>query len=368
MKLVCTKCHTVCAVPEQTVFGQELKRLCRHCGESLVVSGEREPEHRVGNAYDDNSGFINIRAVLESSTYAERPRGRPEEEEPVMVTTGSKAWTGDFPAYGSPALLKSLLDKRKPDKSLVLALSGAVAILSATAVAAALILKSGEQPQSVTVAAVVAPAIPPKLTTQPVAPKSGPIQEGTRQTTESVSKTDPAVGVAPDKPAKIDSPTIRYREIKNRKPRSPRADSPKNLRKRAVTPASKVAQSAPSKDKKSNDDLLDLIMQGQGKPTNVAKVKTPSAPAARSTLPEKPSREQVLRALRSVQPALKNCARGKKQVVTSDIVVANTGQIKSVRMSPVTGPAASCMAREVKKARFPQFSSPSFSVKFPFQL
>jgi hypothetical protein len=52
----------------------------------------------------------------------------------------------------------------------------------------------------------------------------------------------------------------------------------------------------------------------------------------------------------------------------ADIVVGSSGRVKSVRVSKVGGPVASCIARAVRRARFPKFADRTFSVKFPFKL
>jgi hypothetical protein len=384
MKLVCTKCHTVYSVAEQKVFGGELQRLCKHCGEPIAIPEEQESQPSAGNASADNSGFINIRAVLESCNYSDKTAAQTEVEEPSRSTTGPQTWTDTSATLGSPKLLNWMFEKGKIDKSVILALCGAVAVLSAATVAMALILQSGEQLQSVAKAALVAPAIGKKPatqppTTQPTEPKSGLKREEVRRAIESLSKSDQAAGEAPKKAVKRDNPPIRLRELKNSNPGSRSVDLPRNTPKRAVASAlkaqnsapskskeSKVQKSAASKNKESIDDILALAVQGKAKKEQ--KEQTPSAAAPSSKLPAKPSREDVLRALRTVQPAVKKCARGKGQVATADITVASTGRVKSVRMNSVSAPVASCMAREVQKARFPKFSSPIFSVRFPFQL
>jgi hypothetical protein len=98
------------------------------------------------------------------------------------------------------------------------------------------------------------------------------------------------------------------------------------------------------------------------------KTSKPAEPAG-PKLPTKPSRDDVLRSLRRVQPAVQDCAKGQSGgVAMADIVVANSGRVKNVRVTKVQGAVAGCIARAVRKARFPKFSSKEFSVSFPFRL
>lgn len=82
-----------------------------------------------------------------------------------------------------------------------------------------------------------------------------------------------------------------------------------------------------------------------------------------------PSRAEVTRALRAIQPAVSGCANGRTGVVTVNITVASSGR---VRNAVVQGEFAgtrqgSCVARAVRSARFPAFEQDSFSIRYPFR-
>jgi outer membrane biosynthesis protein TonB len=83
-----------------------------------------------------------------------------------------------------------------------------------------------------------------------------------------------------------------------------------------------------------------------------------------------PSREDVQTALRAVQPYVSACRGARGGTVRVNITVASSGR---VRNAVVVGDFAgtregSCVARAVRRARFPEFRRESFSVQYPFQL
>jgi hypothetical protein len=135
------------------------------------------------------------------------------------------------------------------------------------------------------------------------------------------------------------------------------------------TPAEEKTAAKPSNDDRSMESLLDNAVTG--KPlSGAAESETAAAPAAKPAreLPKKPSRDQVLDSLRRVQKKVSACAGGKKGMAMAAIKVASDGRVKSVKVSNVEEPAASCIEGAVKQAKFPEFSDPEFSINFPFQL
>jgi hypothetical protein len=84
-----------------------------------------------------------------------------------------------------------------------------------------------------------------------------------------------------------------------------------------------------------------------------------------------PSRDEVVAALRAVQPQVSACRAARGGVVEVDITVS--GSSGRVRNALVVGEFSgtregSCVARAARNARFPTFSRESFHVRFPFQL
>ncbi|HJK95748.1 MAG TPA: hypothetical protein RMF84_00930 [Polyangiaceae bacterium LLY-WYZ-14_1] len=95
-----------------------------------------------------------------------------------------------------------------------------------------------------------------------------------------------------------------------------------------------------------------------------------SAAAASGPLPDKPSRNDVLQALQSVQPAIRGCRESRGGVAQVRITVASSGRVRNAVVQGVFAgtPEGSCVARTVRRARFPRFSDPSFTVTYPFRL
>ena len=96
-----------------------------------------------------------------------------------------------------------------------------------------------------------------------------------------------------------------------------------------------------------------------------------AAVAAPTDLPEAPTREQVAAGFDALLPDLQQCAAGKFGVVIIDATLAGTGRIAHALIDgPLFKgtPEGSCMARAVRKARFPQFSQATLKVRYPVKL
>jgi hypothetical protein len=112
----------------------------------------------------------------------------------------------------------------------------------------------------------------------------------------------------------------------------------------------------------SIDDLLDRALGG-----------SPAQPVVTPTesLPETPTRHQVLTTLRSLEGEVRMCAEGADGVVSTRLVVdGDTGRVTSATVSgDFAGTAiGSCAARVVRTARFPRFSRERFEIAFPYSL
>jgi hypothetical protein len=102
-----------------------------------------------------------------------------------------------------------------------------------------------------------------------------------------------------------------------------------------------------------------------------AERSTRSRRAARSAEPsiEKPSRAQVIAAMTRVQPAVRACLPGGHGMVTADIsILGRTGHVTTAQISGQIGKVGSCVARAVRKARFPTFKAESITVRYPMAL
>jgi predicted Zn finger-like uncharacterized protein len=134
----------------------------------------------------------------------------------------------------------------------------------------------------------------------------------------------------------------------------------------------------PSSKNRSIDDLLSGADKGTGATKPAAPAPAPAAaPAAAastnaeaSDLPASPSRDETLAAMRGVESAVRACTVGQNITGTAEaeiVVAGNTGRITSANVTGITGNVGSCIARAVRNARFPHFTKPTFSIKYPYR-
>jgi hypothetical protein len=102
------------------------------------------------------------------------------------------------------------------------------------------------------------------------------------------------------------------------------------------------------------------------------KAKGGRAPApAPAAVPLAPSRDDVVKAMGTLVPAIRGCAQGQSGLAPMTIVVKNDGHVESAALSggPFQGTASGgCMEGVVRRARFPRFQQASFRVQFPFAI
>lgn len=90
---------------------------------------------------------------------------------------------------------------------------------------------------------------------------------------------------------------------------------------------------------------------------------SPPAPA----LPSELSRDQVMAAMRKITPAVSECFGNTHGKATASFsVVGKTGHVIGARVTGQTGKVGSCIARVVRRARFPKFAGPRLKVSYPF--
>jgi hypothetical protein len=102
-----------------------------------------------------------------------------------------------------------------------------------------------------------------------------------------------------------------------------------------------------------------------------AKASQRTAAKASAAMPVAPTREDVMKAMTVLVPAIRGCAQGHSGLATAAIVVRNDGKVDSVRVSgqPFEDSASGrCMEGVVRRARFPRFQQASFRVQFPFSI
>jgi predicted Zn finger-like uncharacterized protein len=323
-----------------------------------------------GLAAGEGSGLIDIRALASAAGIggAEDQEGEKDE----LLAIGAQ--TGAFGALGSPMAPAAPMEEGSKNK-MVIAVLGGAALLGLAMIGVAFIMRPTAEPS--TAAATVAPGaeVQPAKPGAPDGEKKPATPAGAPKPEEPLSEGEKAARAAAEgeKAATAEEDEKERTAHSTRKARSdsrPRGggDSTSAAPKRT---SSAREESAPAKPKRStgNESIDDLLAGALGGGSKRPAKRTSSAPTSKpSNLPRTPSRDDVLKALRGVQPAVSACAQGQRGVAMADIVVGNSGRVKSVRVSQVTGPVASCIARAVRRARFPKFSDPKFSVKFPFRL
>jgi hypothetical protein len=94
------------------------------------------------------------------------------------------------------------------------------------------------------------------------------------------------------------------------------------------------------------------------------------APAPVDTMAETPTRDDVLNGLDGVRSSVQACAEGRNGVAEVDLTIAANGIVTNALVGGDFGgtPQGSCIARAVRKARFPEFKQDRYRVLFPYIL
>jgi predicted Zn finger-like uncharacterized protein len=124
---------------------------------------------------------------------------------------------------------------------------------------------------------------------------------------------------------------------------------------------------------RSIDDLLDGAASDKSpapKPAAPTAAAVPTPAAEDSDLPDSPSRDEILAAMRGVESAVRACAEGQQVQGTAEVqltITGNNGRVTTANVGGITGTVGSCIARAVRNAKFPRFTKPTFSVKYPYR-
>lgn len=156
----------------------------------------------------------------------------------------------------------------------------------------------------------------------------------------------------------------------------------------APEPAAPARSAEPAPDPTkggTTGDLDDLLARATGSGSAPAKAPTKgdnqAAEAVASAvggggggadpgLPNQPSRSQVRRAMGSVSGQVMACRAlvDSTTRVNATVVVSNSGAVQSASVSGGSPQLQQCVQRAVRRARFPRFSEPTFTVTYPFVL
>jgi hypothetical protein len=171
------------------------------------------------------------------------------------------------------------------------------------------------------------------------------------------------------------------------------AEEPKQLESAKAIPEPEplgalaaAAKPQPKPAPSANRSIDDLLTGATGdKPASSAApapapTPTPAATTASVTanassaeaedLPDSPSRDETLAAMRGVEAAVRACSANETLTGTAEVainVAGATGRVTSATVTGITGTVGSCIARAVRNARFPRFGKPAFSIKYPYR-
>jgi hypothetical protein len=183
------------------------------------------------------------------------------------------------------------------------------------------------------------------------------------------------------KPLKQQAPTLTVTPLgaapQAEEPKPAPADGAKSIPEPDTVLAAKPQPKPAPGANRSIDDLL-TGATGDKPASSAAPAPAPtSTPAANTSasseaedLPEQPSRDETLAAMRGVEAAVRACAANETLTGTAEVainVAGGTGRVTSATVTGITGTVGSCIARAVRNARFPRFSRPSFSIKYPYR-
>lgn len=316
------------------------------------------PAAQPGFATGEGSGLIDIRALATATGVGAGDGGGEKDD---LLSMGAHQG-GAFGALGSPMLAPVADDGDGNRKTLILAGVAATAFLSVAAIAIVYILRPQSAPAPQAVVAVPTPTAP-AAAVPAAAPAPG--------------QPAPAPGAAPAQPPSEGELAAQKAAAAAAAPTPPSGEGAKKKRPAGAAGATKSAGDdddllAPSKEDakpsapkgpRTIDDLLDTALEGK------SAAKPAGGGAAPSSLPEAPGRDEVKRALDSVKGGVQGCAQGQGGVAIVEVTVAgSTGRVTNATVEGITGPAGSCIAREVRKASFPKFKNATFKVKYPYRL
>lgn len=326
------------------------------------------PAPRAGFATGEGSGLIDIRALASATGLGNDSGGAGDKDELLSMGGGQ---TGAFSSLGSPMLAPPLAAaaEETKGKNTMLYVGFGVLAIAVLGMGGGMFYLLTREPQQVVVQAPAAPVAAAAAAT-PAAAAEG-TKPAAEEPTEGEKAAAKAAAEAEEKAGDSEG------SGSSRRRRSSGSGSSSAGSEPAASSGSSAREEdepAPAKTTKSSanatiDDLLGGAL-GSGSGGGSTKKAAP-APAPASNLPEQPSRDDVMNALRSVDDAVKACGGGQHGVAMAAITVAgNTGRVSSVNVSgQFQGtPVGSCVARAVRAAKFPKFSRPDFKVNFPFRI
>jgi hypothetical protein len=311
-------------------------------------------------AQGEGSGLIDIRALASATqAVADRPYASNRDKVEDLLAVGSTGTTFSATSLAAPVAVD------KPDHSRTMLYGMAAAILLLGGAVTYLVVRPDPQPIA---------AIAPVQDTAP-APAAQAAKEAPAEAPQAAEPTPPpseatAAGEADDGDKAKDDGDKSERSHRHHGDKSEKADKPEKAKSEPVAaaePTPPPKKSAASSGDKSLDDLLDTALGGKPKPA--AKAAPATAPS--DNLPATPSRDDVLSAMKGIAPDVASCGKGESGVAMAKVgVTGASGKVSSVDVSGsfAGSPVGSCVAKEVRKAKFPKFSQSTFSFSYPFKI
>jgi hypothetical protein len=200
---------------------------------------------------------------------------------------------------------------------------------------------------------------------------------GSRTASDEKKSSAPEEKTKPKKEEKSEPPSLDEVMLADQpKPKKEPPAEPAKAEPRGGTDIDTLLGSKPAKQpakSRSIDDLLSGAVDKNAPPRGApapAPAPAAAAEAGGSDLPEAPSRDETLAAMRGVESAVRACAAGQSVQGTAEVqmtVSGSTGRVTTANVNGITGAVGSCIARAVRSAKFPHFTKPTFAIKYPYR-
>ncbi len=308
-----------------------------------------------GHASGEGSGLIDIRALASATASTSGPSAAsssPSGGASDLLSIGGGGG-GLGSSLGAPVLAPAAAEPEKNNKGMIIGIG--VAAVMVVGLLVALIVVLTQQPE-------------------PVASAATPATETTNSTETAVAPAvDPATMDMPAAGAPVTSEMAAPEAAMTEEAASNDSNSGSRMRRRgSMRGTSTSAMSDPDPiaptmmtSRMASGSIDDLLNQALGGMMSSAMM---TAAMMNSNLPQQPGRDDVGRALRGVSGRVASCGNGTSGVANAAITFANSGRVRSVRVTGVPPAVQSCVARTVRSARVSPFQRATFNVNFPFRV
>jgi hypothetical protein len=239
-----------------------------------------------------------------------------------------------------------------------------LALVALAAMVAVPLLQREPGPPSQPGAAATAPAAPPVAVPKSAAPSPQPLAAPEPQPTQPNELADraPAAATGPGEPSEpaepAEAPLAGAEPAEGPLAGAAPAQAPLAGAAPAQGPLAGAASASPDRERKPR----------------VARARRPGRKAGGEAnpiaLPEQPSRGAIVKAMRSVHSAVRQCTGGRRGVAQLDLTLDGSGVVRhAIVGGQFKGTAeGSCIARAVRKARLSPFRRNTFRVLYPYSI